>query len=221
MIRLCSEFFFLSHNETLSCFLSTEAVHYLPIICKIGWTVRLLQWLTSLQSCNVFSLKQGDDLGLEQGSLCYSDVFAMTFGFGLDPQCRKLLGYPQAQFLLPGICEYFSKWSHCSTSLLLLWKLMLKLDEKSGSHLHSAMYLRWWVAVNTGVQRGWTWNPNGKDTGEPLPSETVTCNYAGDGSITALLSVRARVRTWQVQYSVVMLLWVLTKWKEGRVLMTW
>jgi len=170
--------------------------------------VRLLQLLSSLQSCKLLSLKQGDNFGLEQGSLCYRNVFSMTFGFGLNAQCRKLLGYPQkAQLLLPGICEYSGKWSHCSTSLLLLWKLVLKLSEKSGSQLSPAPqvvggckyrsaermdmkpkwggYRRTLAIRNSVLQSHWRWKYH---------------NIA--------------VRTRQVRYNILMLLWVLTQWRS-------
>lgn len=49
-------------------------------------------------------MTRGDDLGWEHGSLCYSDVFAVTFSFGLDVQCRKLLG---SEIKFRSYCQVF------------------------------------------------------------------------------------------------------------------
>lgn len=84
----------------------------------------------------------GDDLGLEHGSLHYSNVFAMTFGFGLDVQCRNLLG---SQIKLRSCCQVFlSTLANKSESLFFLSPFALEvaaeLSEKAVLHIFIQPY---------------------------------------------------------------------------------
>lgn len=96
----------------------------------------LLQLLLSLKSYKLLSLACGDDLGLEHGSLYFSNVFVTTFGFGLDVQCRNLLG---SQIKLRSCCHMFPNTLANKSESLFPWKLLLDWMKREGElpHLHS------------------------------------------------------------------------------------
>lgn len=96
----------------------------------------MLQLPLSLKSCKLLSLACGDDLGLERGSLYFSNVFVMTFGFGLDVQCRNLLG---SQIKLRSCCHMFPSSLANKSESLFPWKLLLDCMKREGelAHLHS------------------------------------------------------------------------------------
>lgn len=96
----------------------------------------LLQLLLSLKSCKLLSLARGNDLGLEHGSLYFSNVFVMTLGFGLDVQCRNLLG---SQIKLRSCCHMFPSSLTNKSESLFPWKLLLDWMKREGelAHLHS------------------------------------------------------------------------------------
>lgn len=104
---------------------------------------------------------------MEHESLYYGNVFAMTFGFGLDVQCRNLLGF---QIKLRSYGQVFpSTLANKSVSLFFLCPFALEaaaeLDEKRRQLYTSSLSLVpfwWWVATNAGLKEMMDARPKGR-----------------------------------------------------------
>ena len=112
-------------------------------------------------------------LVLEHGCLCYINVFAVTFGFGLDVQCRNLLG---SHIKLRSICQVFpSTLANRSGSLFFGSSCWTGWREKAVLHIFPQPCAPGggWLLMQ-GWREGQTRDPKGEDIANHLLLEAMS-----------------------------------------------